>query len=175
MLDEKRKTALEIIKKEALQRGKFILASGKESNYYIDIKKVSLKSEFLDIISDIICEILEKNFESKDIAGVELGGVPLISATLLKMRQKGFRSNGIIIRKKPKEHGTQKYIEGPEVKKVVLIEDVITTGNTTLSAIDKLKENGIDVEGVICVVDRGGAKNIKTKCISIFEIEEILK
>lgn len=168
---------LQIIKQKAVLRGKFILSSGKESDYYIDIKKVSLDGEFLELVSDVIADLIFSNFETRDVAGVELGGVPLVSATVLKIKQKGFDSKGIIIRKNPKEYGTQKWIEGPDVSKVVLIEDVVTTGATTLSAIDKLRQNGIEAEGVICVVNRGGLRNItdkNIKALSIFELQDII-
>ncbi|MCS7213133.1 MAG: orotate phosphoribosyltransferase [Candidatus Calescibacterium sp.] len=169
---------LQIIKQKAVLRGKFILSSGKESDYYIDIKKVSFDGEFLELVSDIIADLIFSNFKTCDVAGVELGGVPLVSATVLKIKQKGFDSKGVIIRKNPKEYGTQKWIEGPDnISKVVLIEDVITTGATTLSAIDKLRQNGIEAEGVICVVNRGGLRNIadkNIKAMSIFELQDII-
>lgn len=176
-MDEKRSKVLEIIRKEAILKGKFILSSGKESDYYVDIKKVSLDGTFLDMISDIICDLVISKFRTRNLAGVELGGVPIVSAVILKMRQRGFDSKAIVVRKRPKEHGTQKWIEGPPVKDVVLVEDVITTGTTTLSAIEKLKENHVDVEGVICVVDRGGIRKLldeKINAVSIFTINEVI-
>lgn len=170
-----RNKLLKIIRENALTKGRFILSSGRESDYYIDIKKVSLDGEFLDLLSDLTSHIVIENFETKNVAGVELGGVPLATATMLKIKQKGFDSKAVVVRKKVKEHGTQKWIEGPQVDKVVLIEDVITTGGTTIWAIEKIKENNINVEGVLCVVDRGGLKNIPdVKTLSLFNIEEIL-
>ncbi len=166
-----------IIKEKAVLKGNFILSSGQISNIYVDIKMVSVEGEFLDLVSDMICDIAQK-INLYNFAGVELGGVPLVAASVMKMHQRGFSSQGIIVRKNPKEHGTAKIIEGPKLTKVILLEDVITTGKTTLYAIEKLKENGIETQGVIAVVDRGGGEKIKNTGIffeRIFLIDELIK
>jgi orotate phosphoribosyltransferase len=81
------------------------------------------------------------------------------------------------VRKNPKDYGTSKIIEGPKLTKVILLEDVITTGKTTLNAIEKLKENGIETQGVIAVIDRGGGQKVKEQGIffeKIFSLDEII-
>ncbi len=184
-LRAKREKAISIIRKKALMEGEFKLSSGKVSNIYIDLKKACMQADFLNIIAELIIETMEKEGWLGPIkegltavGGIELGGVPLVSAVLTKLYEKGKNSRGIIIRKKPKEHGTSKWIEGDEsVKKVILVEDVSTTGETTIKAVKKLQENGIITDGVITVVDRGGLKKIKEigiKATSIFSIDEII-
>ena len=171
------------IKNFAFLKGKFRLSSGEISNYYIDVKRVSLYGEFLDVFSELVYHIAKREFSTRNFAGVELGAVPLVVSSVMKMWQKGEKSEGIIIRKKPKEHGTSKWIEGGKPEKVILLEDVITTGGTTMNAVEKLKEHNIEVEGIITIVDRGGVANIKEKMggaenhpkvISIFHVSEFL-
>lgn len=198
--EELRRKLFRFIREFAFLRGEFRLASGQISNYYVDIKRICLFGEFLDSFSELIYHIVKREFETRDFAGVELGAVPLVASAVMKMWQKGEKSEGVIIRKKPKEHGTGKWIEGGNPKEVILLEDVITTGGTTMQAIEKLKEHNIKVVGIITLVDRGGAgkvkeeitrenetenqkkgeknkeeeKNKKVKVISIFHISEFL-
>lgn len=172
-----RERLLELIRTKAVLRGNFTLSSGVTSNYYIDIKRISFDGEALEALADMMVDMLVRNFETRDVAGVELGGVPLVAAVVLRMMQRGFRSRGVIIRKSPKEHGTKRWFEGPDdLKRVVLLEDVITTGRTTISAVEKLKDGGIDVEGVICVVDRGGTESVSrvVRTIRLFSVDEVL-
>jgi orotate phosphoribosyltransferase len=175
-MEQKKDRLKKIIKEKAVLKGDFVLSSGQKSNIYIDIKMVSGEGEFLDIASDIICDIAQK-IGLYNFAGVELGGVPLVAAVVMKMHQRGFKSQGIIVRKNPKDYGTSKIIEGPKLTKVILLEDVITTGKTTLNAIEKLKENDIETQGVIAVIDRGGGQKVKEQGIffeKIFSLDEII-
>ncbi len=178
-----RKKLFLFIKDFAFLKGEFRLSSGETSNYYIDVKKVSLSGEFLDVFSELVYHIVKREFGTRNFAGVELGAVPLVVSSVMKMWQKGEKSDGVIIRKKPKEHGTSKWLEGGNPEKVILLEDVITTGRTTMNALEKLKEHKIEVEGIITIVDRGGVANIKErmgrtentpKVISIFHVSQFL-
>lgn len=171
----KREFVLRKIREEAFLEGEFVLSSGQKSNFYIDVKKVSFTGDFLDAVGDMICDIAEK-LNVFDFCGVELGGVPLVCSAIIKMNQRGFSSRGIIIRKGKKDYGTSKLIEGPSVSRVIFLEDVITTGKTTLEGIEILRQNKIEVSSVIAVVDRGGGKNIIEKgfrFFALFSFEEI--
>ncbi len=144
----------------ALQFGEFILASGAKSDYYIDIKKASMNPEVLRLIARLMTErMTEEGVAANRIAGVVLGSVPLATALALE--------TGIpyvVIRKEKKDHGTGKLIEGDlnPGDRVLVIEDVITTANSSIKAIETLREAGAEVSYVISVIDRevGGAENL---------------
>ena len=175
---KERQELLKIVRERAVLRGDFVLSSGIKSNYYIDIKRVSLTGEGLWLVSKIFADIIEREFSTYAVAGVELGGVPLVCGVVLELSRRGKSSSAIVVRKKPKEHGRADFLEGELTSPVVLLEDVSTTGQTSLQAVEKLKETGVEVEGVICVVDRGGCEKIHKsglKVFSIFHSSEIVK
>ncbi len=162
--------------KKCIKRGKFVLTSGKVSDYYIDLKKAYTDPRVLKLISRKIIKIMKKeNIAVDKIAGIELGSVPIAVAVSLDL-DKPF----LIVRKEKKEHGTARKIEG-EVKagdKVVLVEDVTTTGSTVVEAAKSLRDSGAVVEAVIVVVDReeGAEENLKKaniKLIPIFRASEL--
>ncbi|ADG13358.1 orotate phosphoribosyltransferase [Methanocaldococcus infernus ME] len=136
--------------------GDFILSSGKRSSYYVDIKKAITNPEVLEMIGK---EIAKRVYEDK-IAGIELGSVPIASVVSVLAKKPL-----VIIRKKPKDYGTMSKIEGEikEGEKVLIVEDVTTTGNSVIKAINEVREAGGIVERVIVVVDReeGAEENLK--------------
>jgi orotate phosphoribosyltransferase len=158
----------------AIQFGRFVLTSGATSDYYIDIKKASTKPEILKRIA----EEMSTHTEGYDlIAGMELGAVPLIVALSLE--------TGIpyvIIRKEKREHGTQKQIEGSDVKnkRVLIVEDVTTSGGSVIKTIQILREHDAKLDKVIVVVDReSGAREQIQKLglcfVPLLSVHDILK
>ena len=151
----------------ALQFGEFTLASGAKSSYYIDIKKASTNPEVLRLIATLMAENLRNSGLKVDrIAGVVLGSVPLAAALALE--------TGIpyvMIRKEKKDHGTGKLIEGDLNigDKVLVVEDVITSAGSSITAIETLRREGAVVENVYSVIDResGGADNLKQIGVSL--------
>ena len=150
-----------LIKTGALTHGKFTLASGKESTYYINIKKACADPITLSIISRKICEIMPILFDDADVvAGIELGGVSIVTAVSL--------DSGIpmvIIRKKVKSYGIENFFIGEvENKRVLLLDDVTTTGGSVIEAVEKIRGVGGIVDTVITVADRdeGARENLKT-------------
>ncbi len=151
----------------ALKFGDFTLASGAKSSYYIDIKKASTNPEVLRLIAKLMARELEKLEYGPDrIAGVVLGSVPLAAALALE--------TGIpyvMIRKEKKDHGTGSLIEGEIARgdRVVVIEDVITTAGSSITAIKVLREAGASVTDVISVIDRqgGGRENLKAEGVAL--------
>jgi orotate phosphoribosyltransferase len=159
---------------KAIKFGDFILTSGVHSDYYIDIKKASTNPFILDKITKILSNY-SKDYDI--IAGMELGAVPLIVALSLEIK-KPF----VIIRKAKRDHGTSKQIEGDDVgnKKVLIIEDVTTSGGSVIEAIKILKNEEAIVDKVIVIVDREfGAKdkikNFGLDLIPLLNISEIIK
>jgi orotate phosphoribosyltransferase len=172
--DSRTLTIQELLKKcGAVKIGKFILASGKESNYYIDIKRASTSPEILKEIGKELAKRIESS--TNKIACVELGAVPLAVAASLEAK-----IPFVIIRKQPKGHGTNKLIEGDVTRgeRVTIIEDVTTTGTSVAKAVDILRDAGASVEEVLVVVDREeGAlellANKKVKLLPIVKASEI--
>jgi len=158
----------------AIQFGKFVLTSGAISNYYIDIKKASTNPKILKKIAEAMVEYTE----GYDVlAGMELGAVPLVVALSLE--------TGIpyvIVRKEKREHGTSKQIEGNDVedKKVLIVEDVTTSGGSVVKTINILRKNKALVDEVIVVVDRESSteeklQNLDCSFIPLLSISDILK
>jgi orotate phosphoribosyltransferase len=144
----------------------FLLASGRKSNFYVDCKMTTLFSRGLNLVGQIIYERIAP-LNIKGIGGLTLGADPIANATAMVAGQKGIDLVSFVIRKQPKKHGLLKWIEGGVTlgDRVVIIDDVITTGGSTIEAIDKAKEAGLEIVKVIVLVDReeGGRENIQNK------------
>ncbi len=162
----------------ALAYGDFTLASGKKSEYYIDIKKASTDPYVLEAIADEMAKSISSmglNFDL--IGGVALGSVPL--AVALSLRTK---IPYIMVRKEKKDHGTQKLIEGTmaEGSKILMVEDVVTSAGSVSTAVDVVRDAGGIIENVFCVVDRqsGGSELLNekgVKLLSLITAEDVLK
>ena len=157
----------EMIKK-AVKRGEFTLASGKKSDYYINIKEVYTKPEVLKEIAVKMAEIIEGKKIDK-IAGVAIGAIPIAVALSL---QTGIPF--VIVRKEKKNHGTSSKIEGEikEGEKVVIVEDVTTTGGSVINAIEALRSLGCICKEALVVVDReeGAEENLKRKGVKLISL-----
>ncbi|MGQ9582248.1 MAG: orotate phosphoribosyltransferase [Thermoplasmatota archaeon] len=131
----------------ALKRGRFRLTSGMESDYYIDIKAAATRPRVLRRIA----EELSRHIDGAKLAGMELGAVPLVAAVSLQTDLPF-----VMLRKRPREHGTGSQIEGElrEGERVTLIEDVATTGGSMLASVRLLREAGAVVRRAVVVVDR---------------------
>ena len=158
----------------AIQFGSFVLTSGAISDYYIDIKKASTSPKILKKISKAMAEYIE-GYDV--IAGMELGAVPLVVALSLETDLPY-----VIIRKEKREHGTGKQIEGVDVKnkRVLVIEDVTTSGGSVVKTIQILRKNNAEVDKVLVVVDReGGAReklqDLNVDFVSLLSVSEFLK
>ncbi len=155
------KLARLIIDSGALKFGDFTLASGKKSDYYIDGRIIALQPEGTYLIGAIIEKIMRDEFpEAEAIGGMIAGAVPVATAAARASYDAGRPFNAFMVRKEIKKHGTQKAVEGPlePGRKVVVVDDVITTGGSTVQAIERVEEFGCDVRGIICVVDREEGK-----------------
>ncbi|MCX7988642.1 MAG: orotate phosphoribosyltransferase [Thermodesulfovibrio sp.] len=141
----------------------FRLTSGGMSKYYFNCKAVTLSPEGMYLIGNIIYEMIS-NINVKGIGGLTLGADPIAYAVAYTSYLKGNPIEAFVVRKKAKEHGTMQWIEGniKAGENVVVVDDVITTGSSTIQAITKLKEAGIFVKKVVVLVDRqeGGRQNI---------------
>ena len=169
----------ELLNKEALKRGKFVLSSGKESNYYLDGRVITLAPEGAYLVASIILDMVKD--ETLDaIGGPTLGADPIAGAlaALSYINEQPIKT--FIVRKQAKEHGTQRQVEGPQLKKggrVILIDDVATSGKAILEAKQALDKIGVIADKAIVIVDRGegAAENLAKaglKLESIFKIAD---
>jgi len=164
-VDELLKRFLEV---GSLKFGDFVLSSGKRSNVYVDVKIASTFPDILEMIADAMAEKL-KNVEFDRIACIELGGVPIATAVSLKMKKPL-----LIFRKEKKEHGLSEDMIGElkEGERVVVIEDVITTGKSALSVAKRVEEKGGKVVKILAVVDR---EEGDLKFESIIKLRDLIK
>ena len=159
---------------ECIKFGDFLLSSGKRSNYYVDIKKATTNPRILKTIAKMIGHYIDKDVDVK-IGGIELGSVPIATAVSLETDREL-----IIVRKKSKDYGTKSMVEGElkEGDKVILVEDVTTTGGSVMKAVEVIRSMGGVVDRVFVVVDRGeGAKEnlerIGVELIPLVTVDEL--
>lgn len=174
-LEKNKKRLWELFKKNAFCKGEVTLSSGKKSSYYIDAKQVTLTPEGLTLIGRVILDML-KDEEFDAIGGLTIGADPIVAAVgvVSYLADKPVRT--FIVRKEPKKHGLQKFIEGPVLtpnSRVVIVDDVMTSGSSALKAIAAAREARCDVVKVVALVDRleGARENLsRENCelISVF-------
>jgi orotate phosphoribosyltransferase len=155
---------LELLRERSFRRGTFTLASGKQSDFFIDCKQTVLTARGHLLVGQVMFDALGSLPDCEAVAGVALGGCPLASAVSLVSEQQGRPLPALYVRKQTKDHGTKRLVEGDRALRkgmpVVLLEDVITTGGSTLKAVESLREAGANVAGIVVLVDRreGGAE-----------------
>ncbi len=150
-----RQQLIDLIREQALQFGDFTLASGKQASYYLDCRKVTLDSRGARLIGAGMLELLDDNMPDL-VGGMAIGADPITAAILTLAGVKEIPLKGIIVRKESKSHGTGKFVEGPfeEGQRLVIVEDVVTTGGSSLKAIERCEAVGLKVERVLAIVDR---------------------
>jgi orotate phosphoribosyltransferase len=159
---------LELLTQLAYEEREVILASGKPSTFYIDCKQAVLTAEGHHLVGTLICEVLAHlSPEIRAVGGLTMGADPIASATATVSWQLGRPIEAFYVRKEPKGHGTQKWLEGDKTVKpgtpVAIVEDVCTTGGSTLKAIERARLHGLEVKRVIVLVDReeGGREAVE--------------
>ena len=144
---------LKMIKESGYKKGEFTLSSGKTSDHYVNCKPVTLTGRGLTLASMMLLE----HVDTKVVAGLTLGADPLVSGVAVCSALDMRLVDALIVRKEAKGHGTKAWIEGrefPEGTKVVVLEDVITTGGSAIKAVKRLRDAGYKVDKVVAVVDR---------------------
>ncbi len=172
---------IELIREKSYREGDFTLASGKKSKFYIDLKPTTLSSEGAFLIGELAVElILSEGLEVEAVGGMTLGADPL--ATAVSLATRGRLGSGVpayIVRKEPKDHGTARFIEGVENlrsgAKLLVLEDVVTTGGSSLKAIERLREAGYEPTSVLTIVDReqGGREAFEKAGVRFFSLIKI--
>ncbi len=155
MYESSRARLLEIFKARAVSFGRFKLASGKESTFYINSKKAIFNSEAVWLLGDLLWD-LTKDLNIQAIGGLEIGAIPMATAAVQRYHQEGRSLEGFFVRKQAKAHGSQDRIEGALLSgwRVAMVDDVFTQGNSVLQAIEAVERAGATVVTAICIVDR---------------------
>ena len=179
-LDGERETLLTLLAQKAYRFGDFSLASGKKSSHYVNCKPVSLSGLGLLSISSLFLKQI--NQADSGVAGLTLGADPLVSGVVMLAAQSGIELSGLIVRKEAKGHGTGAWLEGPLPPKgslITVLEDVVTTGGSSLKAVEQLRNQGYFVKQVLAIVDREeGGRDAMAKADldlnSLFFLKEIV-
>ncbi len=150
----------ELIRKLAVVHGKVTLSSGKEADYYVDLRRITLDGQAAPLVGRVMLDLV-KDWDFDAVGGLTLGADPVATSMLHTAAAAGGRLDAFVVRKQGKAHGLQRRIEGAEVagRRVLAVEDTSTTGGSVLTAVEALREAGAEVIGVAVIVDRNtGAK-----------------
>jgi orotate phosphoribosyltransferase len=171
-MSESERQLLQLLKERSFRLGTFKLASGDTSNYYIDGKMTEVFSQGAHLIGEVLYEHT-RDLAIDALGGLEVGAVPLTTAAVISYHLHGRQMEGFWVRDKVKSHGTQKLIEGnlKPGARVVILEDVVTRGSSSLKAIEGVKEAGCEVVGVLALVDRlcGAGELFKQNGVTTFK------
>ncbi|WP_158542341.1 orotate phosphoribosyltransferase [Lujinxingia litoralis] len=178
-----RATLARLLTAHSVRTGHFRLASGKISPVYVDVKATSLTGEGGWLIGQALFELSQTlTPPPRAIGGLTLGADPLVTATSIAAHQRGHTLDAIIVRKAPKSHGTERYLESPPTlpagSPVVAVDDVVTSGASTIQAIEALRQAGFQVDHALAVVDRqaGGREALASLGITLhalFTLDEL--
>lgn len=148
---------VDLLKRDSLRTGEFTLASGRSSHYYVDGRKVTLSAEGAAAIAEGVLSVLAETPDIVAVGGLTMGADPIVGATLARAPGRGLAHlRGFLVRKETKGHGTGRLVEGPieAGMTVAIVDDVATTGGSSLQAVDAVEALGCTVAKVICVLDR---------------------
>lgn len=146
---------IEAIRELAVVRGRVVLASGREADYYVDLRRVTLDGAAAPLVGKVMSDLVA-DWDFEAAGGLTLGADPVALAMLHHAAANGGRLDAFVVRKDAKEHGLQRRIEGSEVsgRRVLVVEDTSTTGGSVMTAVEALREAGAQVVGVAVIVDR---------------------
>ncbi len=145
----------QLVRTRALKFGDFTLASGKKASYYLDCRLITLDSQGARLIGGGMLELLAHDMPHL-IGGMAIGADPITAAVLTLAGLQGLPLRGVIVRKEAKQHGTGRFVEGPfqPGESIAIVEDVVTTGGSSLLAIERCEAAGLKVQRVLAIVDR---------------------
>ena len=157
-----------LILEKSLRFGDFTLASGKKGTYYLDCRKITLDSVGAKLIGEGILELIQHDTAlPQAVGGMSIGADPITAAIITVAAYQNVPLKGFMVRKQSKGHGTNQFVEGPITAGdcVVIVEDVVTTGGSSLEAIEKVEALGVTVKEVVAIIDRleGGKEQFESK------------
>lgn len=150
-----REALKQLVREKALKFGDFTLASGKKAKYYLDCRQITLDSQGARLVGEGMLELLAGNMPAL-VGGMAIGADPITAAILTLAGTRGLPLRGVMVRKEPKQHGTGKLVEGPfqPGESIAIVEDVVTTGGSSLLAIEHCEAAGLKVQRVLAIIDR---------------------
>lgn len=174
----------ELIRTRSFGRGRILLASGRESDYYIDMRPTTMHPAGATCVGELVCDALE-GIDVEFVGGLEAGAIPIATAVVIASHRRGGKLQSFFVRKRVKDHGAKKMIEGLpkgeslKGRKVVVLEDTTTTGGSSMQAVNVLREEGADIVCVLTIVDRleGARENFAAEGLelrSIYTADEFL-
>jgi len=156
----------QLIQQKALRFGEFTLASGKKASYYLDCREITLDAQGARLVGEGMLDLIAGNMPAL-VGGMVIGADPITAAILTLAGVKGLPLRGVMVRKEAKQHGTGKFVEGPfqAGESLVIVEDVVTTGGSSLLAIERCEAVGLKVKRVLAIIDRleGGREAFAAK------------
>jgi orotate phosphoribosyltransferase len=162
---------------KAVVHGKVVLSSGREADYYVDLRRVTLDAVAAPLIGRVMLDATS-HLDFDAVGGLTLGADPVAGAMLHAAAAQGRALDAFIVRKSEKQHGLQRRVEGPDVagRRVLAVEDTSTTGGSVMTAVEALREAGAEVVGVAVVVERGAAPRIEAEgfpYIAAYQLEDL--
>jgi orotate phosphoribosyltransferase len=150
-----REALKQLVRDKALRFGEFTLASGKQASYYLDCRQITLDSQGARLIGEGMLELLAGDMPEL-VGGMAIGADPITAALLTLAGVREIPLRGVMVRKEAKQHGTGKFVEGPfqEGERVAIVEDVVTTGGSSVAAIERCEAVGLKVQRVLAIIDR---------------------
>ncbi|MDT0310599.1 orotate phosphoribosyltransferase [Streptomyces sp. DSM 44917] len=172
-----RETLLRQIKEKAVVHGRVVLSSGREADWYVDLRRITLDGEAAPLVGEVLLD-LTADLDYEAVGGLTLGADPVAAAMLHAAAARGRRLDAFVVRKAGKAHGLQRRVEGPDVagRRVLAVEDTSTTGGSVLTAVEALREAGAEVVAVAVIVERGAAPAVESAGLpyrSVFTAEDL--
>jgi orotate phosphoribosyltransferase len=172
-----REDLLAQITDKAVVHGKVILSSGREADWYVDLRRITLDGAAAPLVGEVMLETTA-DLEYDAVGGLTLGADPVAAAMLHAAAARGRRLDAFVVRKEGKAHGLQRRIEGPDVagRRVLAVEDTSTTGGSVMTAVQALREAGAQVVGVAVIVERGAAGKIEAEGLpyrAAYQLEDL--
>ncbi|WP_283139702.1 orotate phosphoribosyltransferase [Rhizohabitans arisaemae] len=152
---------LDEIKSKGVVHGRVVLSSGREADFYVDLRRVTLDGAAAPLVGRVMLD-LTRDWDFDAVGGLTLGADPVATAMMHAAAAQGRKLDSFVVRKEGKAHGLQRRIEGPDVagRRVLAVEDTSTTGDSVLTAVQALREAGADVVGLATIVDRGAGERL---------------
>ncbi len=162
---------------KAVVHGKVVLSSGREADWYVDLRRITLDAVAAPLVGQVMLD-LTADLDFDAVGGLTLGADPVAAAMLHAAAARGRRLDAFVVRKEGKAHGLQRRIEGPDVagRRVLAVEDTSTTGGSVLTAVQALREAGAEVVGVAVIVERGAAPKVEAEglpYLAAFQLEDL--
>lgn len=159
---------LELVKDRAVVHGRVTLSSGREADYYVDLRRITLDGEAAPLVGEVMLDLVA-DLDLDAVGGLTMGADPVATAMLHAAHRRGRRLDAFVVRKAEKAHGLQRRIEGPDVagRRVLVVEDTSTTGGSPLTAVEACREAGAEVVAVAVIADRASGAEEKVRAAGV--------